>query len=243
MRLALIGDPVEHSRSPSIHEHFLREAGIDGSYAAIRVRIGEAASAIAQLSAQGFAGCNVTSPLKEEAFAACEVVTTHAREADAVNTIAFADRITGTNTDGIGAAVALGELMGPLRNRRIAVLGTGPTARAVVAQLVTEGALPLLWGRSTAKVDALCARFGIAPWEEKPVDAAFVALPPEAMLVQDMQRALWRVGVVMDANYGERSTLATQIGRPVADGSRMLEAQAKASFEFWSLQPMKPAPG
>ena len=68
MRLALIGDPVEHSASPALHRGFLEEAGMDGEYVAIRVARGDGARAIRRLRADGFTGCNVTYPLKEEAF-------------------------------------------------------------------------------------------------------------------------------------------------------------------------------
>ena len=72
MKLALIGDPVGHSESPKLHAEFFAEAGMLGTYQAIRVPRGECAAAIERLRDEGYRGLNVTTPLKEEAFAACE---------------------------------------------------------------------------------------------------------------------------------------------------------------------------
>ncbi|HEY9086496.1 MAG TPA: hypothetical protein VIN40_11275 [Candidatus Tyrphobacter sp.] len=235
MKLAVIGDPVSHSGSPAIHARLLREAGIEGTYEAIRVPAGEAAAAIAGLATAGYTGCNVTSPLKEEAAAACDELTPQARRANAVNTIVFRGEIVGTTTDGIGAARSLEARLGALRGRRIAVLGTGPTARAVVVQLREEKAKPLLWGRDTAKVLALCKALGATGFlpGERDLEAAFCALLPNASLPPALIEALRAAPLVIDANYGERATLGDQLGRQVVDGSAMLEAQARASFDFW----------
>jgi shikimate dehydrogenase len=235
VKLALIGDPVEHSRSPKIHERFLRGAGIEGSYEAIRVRLGTSAREIQRLRREGYNGCNVTSPLKEEVAGACDVLTPQAERVGAVNTIAFRARIIGTNTDGIGAVEALRTILKTLHERRIAVLGTGPTARSAIAALQEEEAEPLAWGRDTAKVTSLSTRYNVVTWntEELTPDAVFSALVPGAELPQRLLDALSRVRTIVDANYGDRSTLGTQLGFPVIDGSGMLEAQARASFEFW----------
>jgi shikimate dehydrogenase len=236
VKLALIGDPVAHSCSPEIHKRLLREAGIEGSYETLRVKAGETAAAIRQLRANGFDGCNVTSPLKEEVLAACDIVTTTAQRVGAANTIALRERIVGTNTDGRGAATALRGIIGPLENRRIVVLGTGPTARAAVAQLVDDGACVDVWGRDEAKVSALCTSFGAERWKPQAggvISAVFSALAPEAQLEGSVVDALRRAQHLMDANYGERATLAAQIGREISDGLAMLEAQAEASLDFW----------
>ncbi|MBV8435262.1 MAG: shikimate dehydrogenase, partial [Candidatus Eremiobacteraeota bacterium] len=106
MKLALLGDPVGHSRSPLLHRGFLEEAGIDGSYVAIRVPTGNATSVVRRMRLDGYVGCNVTFPLKEEALGACEALSDEAQRSQAVNTIFFGREILGTNTDGIGARVA-----------------------------------------------------------------------------------------------------------------------------------------
>ncbi len=236
MKLALIGDPVEHSASPRLHRRFLEEADIAGSYLAIRVPRGQGAQAIARLRAQDFVGANVTYPLKEEAAAACDVLTEEARRAQAVNTIFFGRaRVFGTITDGIGARTALeAALDEPIALKRVGVLGYGATARAILAELQENDAYLFVWGRDAARVDRACRDFDARPWpNENPPEIVVSTLPPEARVPQEIVFGLRRADFVMDANYGPRATLGSQLGRDVANGDAMLEAQARASFDFW----------
>jgi len=235
MKLALIGDPVEHSLSPRLHRGFLEEADIAGSYVAIRVARGEGAQAIGRLQADGFTGCNVTYPLKEEALAPCDTLTEEAQRAQAVNTIFFGDRVAGTNTDGIGARTAIEVVLDePVALKRIGVLGYGATARAILAELHDNDAYTFVWGRNAERARETCRRFEAKMWPaENPPEIVVSTLPPDANLPEELKAALRKPDLVMDANYGPRSTLARHLGRDVVPGDAMLEAQARASFDFW----------
>lgn len=235
MKLALIGDPVEHSRSPQLHRRFMEEADIDGSYVAIAVPAGRAAAAIGRLRAEGYAGCNVTYPLKEEAVAACDRLTDEARRSQAVNTIFFGREIEGTITDGIGARTALETLIDePIALKRIGVLGYGATARAILAELHDNDAYAFVWGRDPERVRRVCERFEASPWPRENVpEIVIAALPPDARLPAELLADLRRPELIVDANYGPRAALGERLGREVAGGERMLEAQARASFDYW----------
>ena len=235
MKLALIGDPVEHSGSPGLHRGFLDDADIDGSYIAIRVPRGDGAAAIRRLNADDFVGCNVTYPLKEEAFVVCDTLTEEARRARAVNTIFFGRNVIGTNTDGIGARSAIESLLDePVALKRIGVLGYGATARAILAEMQENDAYVFLWGRDADRVRETCREFEARQWpRENPPEIVVSTLPPDAELPEAILAALKIPDLVMDANYGPRATLAQKIGRDVVPGDAMLEAQARASFDFW----------
>ena len=235
MKLALIGDPVEHSGSPHLHRRFLEEAGIDGSYVAIRVPRGDGAAAIARLRAEGYTGCNVTYPLKEEAVAPCDALTEEARRAGAVNTIFFGAQTIGTNTDGIGARAAIEALLDePVALKRVGLLGYGATARAILAELHDNDAYTFVWGRNGERVRETCRRYEARSWPAKnPPEIVVSTLPPDAVLPDELVAALQLPDLVMDANYGARAALARRLGRDVVPGDAMLEAQARASFDFW----------
>ncbi|HVN68831.1 MAG TPA: hypothetical protein VMU38_04140 [Candidatus Binatia bacterium] len=235
MKLAVIGDPVDHSASPALHRAYLDEAEIDGSYVAIRVPLGDGAAAIRRLREQAYTGCNVTYPLKEEAEAACETLTEEARRAEAVNTIFFGRQIVGTNTDGIGARTAIEALLDEsISLKRVGVLGYGATARAILAELHDNDAYTFVWGRDAEQADRACRRFEARPWPStNPPEIVVSTLPPEAEIPQEIVDSLARADLVMDANYGRRTTLARRLGREVVPGDAMLEAQARASFDFW----------
>lgn len=235
MKLALIGDPVAHSRSPEIHRRFLREEAIDGSYVAIRVPLANTVAVIRRMRLDGYTGTNVTFPLKEEAMIACDVLTEEAQRAGSVNTILFGSQIVGHNTDGIGARAALEALLEePIALKRIGVLGYGATARAILSHFAENDAYLFVWGRDAQKVHAACERFDAQPWpSEHPPEIVISTLPPKVRFEPEMLAALMRADIVMDANYGPRATLHHQLEREIVTGDAMLEEQARASFDYW----------
>jgi shikimate dehydrogenase len=235
MKLALIGDPVSHSRSPQLHRRFLREAGIDGDYASIRVPRGNGCDIVQRMRVDGYLGLNVTYPLKEEVLAACDELDEDAQLAQAVNTIYFGERVYGSNTDGIGARTALEQALGgeAVALNRIGVLGTGATARAILAQLRGTDAYAFVWGRDAEKVRDCCERFEAQPWPARTPEIVISTLPPDARLADEFVDQIRTADLVMDCNYGTRSTLGGRLRREVVKGDAMLEAQARASFDFW----------
>jgi len=235
VRLAIIGDPVSHSRSPRLHREFMDEAAIeDGSYVAIRVPKGNGMDVVRRMRMDGYTGINVTTPLKEEVLRACDELTEEAELAQAVNTIFFGRSILGHNTDGIGARVALETILTqPVALERIGVLGTGATARAILAQLRETDAYTFVWGRSSEKVAAICERFEAKPWPDGAPEIVISTLPSGVKLPHELVEQLLTADCVMDVNYGERSTLERQVHREIVKGDLMLEAQARASFDFW----------
>lgn len=234
MKLALIGDPVEHSRSPQLHGELLEEAGIEGTYTAFRVPKGQGAANVRRLREEGYTGINVTTPLKEEVLDACDELDEDARLAEAVNTIFFGTQILGGNTDGTGARSALEQIMGqPVALERVGILGTGATARAILAQLHETDAYTYVWGRDHDKVLALCDRFEAQQWPESPPEIVIATLPPSPDLPKHILEHVRKADIVMDTNYGARSNIGVLLHREVVKGDLMLEAQARASFEFW----------
>jgi shikimate dehydrogenase len=242
VKFAVIGDPVAHSKSPALHAAFLREAGIAGTYEAIRVPAGACARAAEALRAQGYTGLNVTTPLKEEAFALCTELDETARRSGSVNTLTLrADAMLGANTDGVGALTTAQAALGAsIAGKRVLLLGVGPTARAAAWTLHANGAHVSLWNRTRERALALAEDLGLTIWEaDAPIDLAFSTLPPDARIPEELLRALRAAPIVIDANYGPRATLGKALGRAVVDGENMLAAQARASFLIWTRSGQK----
>ena len=239
LKLAVIGDPVEHSASPTLHRGFLDAAGIAGTYEAIRIAAGDGARAIDDLRAAGYTGLNVTTPLKEEAFARADACDAIARATGAVNTLVLGTTIYGSNTDGIGTLGALGDAgLAELSGRRVLVLGAGPTARAAIAALVSRAVTTFVWNRTTERAVALAQQLdaNVFSSDASPFDAVFSTLAPGAELYDlDLLRAVLAAPIVVDANYAARATLGAFLGRrDVRDGGAMLRASARASFEIFA---------
>ena len=141
--VGVIGDPVEHSRSPQMHNAAFAKAGLDYVYVPFHVRPDDLADAIAGFKAINVVGINVTLPHKQ---AVIRSVTSISREAEligAVNTLTFVEgNIYGDNTDAPGVLKALeedGNMSGSPVGENAIVLGAGGAARAVVVALALRG--------------------------------------------------------------------------------------------------------
>ncbi len=136
----LIGWPVAQSKSPAIHEFWLKRLGLDGHYVRLPVRPGEVARAFRGMVALGFAGVQATMPHKRACFDLVDHHTPAARALGAVNTVIVEDdgSLTGENTDLPGFVEPLAGL--DLAGEQVTVLGAGGAAAAVIAGLVSLGA-------------------------------------------------------------------------------------------------------
>lgn len=140
--VGIIGDPIEHSRSPQMHNAAFAKAGLDYVYVPFHVRPDDLAHAIVGFKALNVVGINVTLPHKQ---AVIPYLTSISREAEligAVNTLTFVDGgIHGDNTDAPGVLRALeedGDMSVPV-GEDVVVLGAGGSARAVVVALALAG--------------------------------------------------------------------------------------------------------
>jgi shikimate dehydrogenase len=134
--VAVIGDPIAHSRSPLMHNAAFRALGLDFAYGAFRVRADDVGAAVAAVRALGLAGLNVTIPHKQAVLPHLDVLSPVARLTGAVNTIVNRDGVLhGDNTDVPGLSRALDEAGLRPRARLAIVLGAGGSARATVVAL------------------------------------------------------------------------------------------------------------
>jgi shikimate dehydrogenase len=159
-RLAVIGHPVAHSRSPAMQTAALAALGLgeEWRYEAIDVAPERFEERLRAMADEGFAGANVTVPHKQAALALADTPSEMAREVGAANTLVFADgEIQAHNTDAEGFLAALPESP---RERRALVLGAGGAARAVVWALLREGAEVEIWNRTPERAQRLCAELG-----------------------------------------------------------------------------------
>lgn len=137
-----MGWPVAHSRSPILHNYWLRKHQIDGAYVPLAVDPQRLETALRGLSALGFSGCNITVPHKENALKLVDEVDDLARKVGAINTvIVTADgKLKGTNTDVFGFSENLNRAETIWNKRRPAlVVGSGGAARAIIVALAENG--------------------------------------------------------------------------------------------------------
>lgn len=250
-RLAVIGHPIEHSRSPAMHTAALAEMGLadEWSYEAIELKDDDFLAWVQAMPAEGFLGANVTIPYKQKALKVADAAGEAADEIGAANTLSFvAGEIRADNTDAQGLLDALPE---PPEGKQALVLGAGGAARAVVWALVREGAEVDVWNRTPQIARTLCAELGGNPIEtfdprsyELLVNSTSVGLHGEPPFVELPFEAshLEEGHTIVDFVYGaERSQLlsaASAAGAATVDGIEILVQQGARSLEIWTgLEP------
>ena len=246
-RLAVLGFPIDFSRSPAIHNAAFAALDMDGewSYEAIEVSPGQFEQRVRAMPGEGFVGANVTVPHKGAALLVSERRSGVAREIGAANTLTFQDdEIRADNTDALGLMESLPESPA---GRRALVLGAGGAARAVVWALTREGAEVSVWNRTPERAAKLCAELGGEVVEnpgpgdyELIVNSTSVGLHGEDPFA-DLPLASDWFGfsqTVVDLVYGDRQSKLLQVageaGAEVVDGLEVLVRQGAASFRIWT---------
>ena len=142
--LGLIGNPVEHSKSPAMYNYCFRKYGLDWAYLAFPISPEKTGDAVQALRTLNMRGANVTMPCKSAVLPYLDYLTPAAKAIGAVNTI-INDRgvLTGHNTDGFGYTENLRRHGVSVSGKRIVLLGGGGAATAIAAQTALEGAAEL----------------------------------------------------------------------------------------------------
>lgn len=254
-KVCVMGWPIAHSRSPLIHNHWIRQYGIPNAiYERMAVAPEDLAATLRGLRDMGFIGANVTVPHKETVFAALMRHDAMARRVKAVNTIVMTDQgLEGRNTDGYGfmanlvdRAPAWKAAAGPA-----VMLGAGGAARAVAASLEDAGAPEIrIVNRTPSRAAALAQDLGLKNVIVYGLEALSEALSGANLLVNTTTLGmkgeselaidlspLSRDALVTDIVYTPLETgllrLAREAGLQVVDGLGMLLHQAVPGFEAW----------
>jgi shikimate dehydrogenase len=245
--VGVIGDPVEHSRSPAMHNAAFDALGLDWVYAAFAVPRGEGAAAVRAIPVLSLAGLNVTMPHKADAADACDQLSPAAAALGAVNTVVVrSDRsLVGHSTDGEGFLRALGDEGVSVSARRCVVLGAGGAARAIAHALGGAGANVTVAAR---REDAARSAAALAPGgtaialDDVPVETFDVVVnaTPIGMRREPppFDPARLRAGqFVFDTVYPAETPLLVEArarGAGAVGGLGMLVHQGALSFELWT---------
>ncbi len=247
---AVLGNPIEHSRSPEIHQAFAAQRGEPMDYRRILAPEDDFAGALREFFHSGGVGANVTVPFKEEAFALCEKTTERATLAGAVNTLWLQhDMLFGDNTDGPGLVADLRQNLGwEIAGRRVLVLGAGGAVRGVLGPLLKESPLELvIANRTVARAERLAERFSdrgpVRASSYEALDGSFdlIINGTSAGLGGQMpeldKRVLAVGGHGYDMVYASEPTAfmrwAKDLGGEASDGFGMLVEQAAEAFVIW----------
>lgn len=256
-KICVIGWPVKHSRSPLIHNFWLKKYGIAGSYEAVGVEPDHLERFLRGFAGEGFAGCNITLPHKEEALVLMDEVDPLARKVGAVNTVVVkpGGALYGFNSDVHGFTRNLESAGKAWQKKKPAlVVGAGGAARAVVAGLIGAGCAKIyITNRTPERMRALAGALGAAfgtslhlvGWPDREDALGVVDLlvnttsqGMEGMEPLDLDLKKLKEGaLVSDLIYTPLDTPllreAKRRKHPAVDGLGMLLHQAAPGFEAW----------
>lgn len=148
--MGLIGDPVEHTLSPFMHNAAFQYANLDCVYIPFHVKKYNLEAAIRGARSLSITGLNVTLPHKTEVIKYLDILDDPAELIGAVNTIKFGEKVKGYNTDGLGAVRAIEEV-DIVKDKKVVVLGAGGASRAISFQMLLSGAGKLTIANRTSE--------------------------------------------------------------------------------------------
>jgi shikimate dehydrogenase len=230
-----------------MHNAAFRELGINAVYVAFPVT--DLARAVAGLRGLAIAGVSVTIPFKEEIIPLLDTVDPQAARMGAVNTVVNRDgRLTGYNTDWLGAVAAL-QAKTSLKGQHVLILGAGGAARAIAFGVLAEGGRVTLTDVEAEKAAALARDLQVQaiPLTELDrcpgailVNATPVGMAPQVDAIPLPPELLGRFRLVMDIVYRPLETRllkeAQAQGCATIDGLQMLIHQGTAQFELWTCR-------
>lgn len=246
----VIGSPVRHSLSPTLHNAWLAAARIDGVYVALAPSPERIDAFFEGLRGGALRGLNVTAPFKTQALAAADVVSDRARRAGAANLLVFetTGAIRADNTDGEGLLAAFAEQAPGFDPKAapVVILGAGGAARGAAAAFLDAGARVRIMARDLEKARSLGDTLGEAQAfrleDPAALDGAGAVINATPTGPSVDLSALPRQAVVMDMVYRPLETellgRAKARGLRTVDGLAMLIGQARPSFRaFFDADP------
>ena len=249
-QFAVIGNPIEQSRSPELHHAFAEKTGLDIQYSKRLAPLDGFQNSVESFFREGGIGMNVTVPFKEQAYTQCAVLTERAKIAGAVNTLWMQDgQLHGDNTDGQGLVDAIHALDWSLEQTDLLIIGAGGATRGVIYPLVQAGAKKIvIANRTLARAEQLVADLKVSVTNAEleaialtdlsgqfdiVINATSASLSGDALILPDSLQ----FNHAYEMAYGKPSTFLDQAkarGVPTSEGYGMLVGQAIESFSIWN---------
>ena len=249
-KYAVIGNPIHHSLSPTIHAQFAKQIGLSMSYEKILAPLDGFTFTAKSFINSGALGFNVTVPFKVEAFNLVDEHTLNAKTAGAVNTIKVENGILyGENTDGIGLVNDLcNNLQQSIEGKDILILGAGGATQGILpALLECQPERILVANRTKARSLKLASNyseygkvcgFGLDQIKAKPVDIIINATSTSLDgKMPEIPSGVASGALCYDLMYGRETPFMhwarENSALEVTDGLGMLVEQAASAFTFW----------
>jgi len=245
-KYVVIGNPIEHSLSPKLHNYWIKKNNISAVYEKKKLDEEGLKNIIFEVKEEKISGINVTIPFKKAVIPFLDELSTEANETQSVNTIYLNNgKIIGHNTDAAGFELAIKYSKYNLNNKRIFILGAGGVVPSIIFSLnKMKTSKIILSNRTKEKADNLKDLFKyieIVNWGEIPnfdmiVNATSIGLKEKDEIKFDFSN-IGRDKIFYDVIYNPRETKllkkAKDLGHRTENGKMMFIYQAHQAFTLW----------
>jgi len=242
----VIGNPIEHSLSPRLHNYWIKKNNIDAFYDKKQLNQKDIQNVISEVRNGKIDGINVTVPFKKSVIPFLDRLTPLADETQSVNTIYKENnKVIGHNTDIGGFELALKRINYHVKNKKIFILGAGGVVPSIILALKNMGASKIiLSNRTEKKANNLKKKYSdleIIDWGKTP-DFNIIINATSLGLKKDEEIKLDYAGIganklFYDIIYNPRQTnflkKAKQFGNQIENGKMMFIYQAHQAFNVW----------
>ncbi len=242
----VIGNPIKHSLSPKLHNHWIKENKIDATYDKRRLNESDIEEIIEEVKKGKIDGINVTVPFKKSVIPFLDELTSLAKEVQSVNTIFKKDnKIIGDNTDIGGFEKGLKYINYDLKNKNVFILGAGGAASSIILALKRLGAAKIiLSNRTKEKADDLKKKYTdleIINWGEIPdfnmiINATSLGLKSDDQIklnYTDIGTNKLFYDIIYNPSKTKFLSKAEQFGNKIENGKMMFIYQAQLAFRIW----------
>ena len=242
----VIGNPVEHSLSPKLHNHWIKENNIDAVYYKKQLNENDIEGIIYEVKNEKIDGINVTIPFKKSVIPFLDQLTPLADETQSVNTIFRKDnKVIGDNTDIGGFELGLKHISYDLKNKKVFILGAGGVVPSIVLVLKRLGATKITLSNRTKKkaenLKKIHSNLEVVDWGQIPdfnmiINATSLGLKNDDQIKLDYAD-IGPNKLFYDVIYNPGQTnfllKAKQFGNQIENGKMMFIYQAQLAFKIW----------
>lgn len=263
--IALIGNPVKHSKSPYMHNLSFEKLGLDYAYMAFEVEDNLLENTVDALKILNSRGFNITMPHKENIIKYLDETSEDARIIGSVNTVLNENnRLIGYNTDGRGFIKALEEEGQEFKDKKIVIIGAGGACRAIAIQLAFDGAREVvIFNRTFKKAEDISNTINreISKGKSRAIELdekllkrelkdAQILINTTSIGMKDtidqsviksphiLHRDLFVIDLIYDPLKTKFLSQAEEMGCKTMNGANMLLYQGALAFKIWTDREM-----
>ena len=242
----VIGNPIEHSLSPKLHNHWIKENKINATYDKKQLNESNIEEIIGEVKKGKINGINVTVPFKKSVIPFLDQLTPLAKEVQSVNTIFKKDnKVVGDNTDIGGFEKSLKYINYDIKNKNVFILGAGGVVPSIILALKRLGAAKIiLSNRTKEKTDDLKKKYTdleIIDWGETPnfnmiINATSLGLKNDDQIrlnYADIGTNKLFYDIIYNPSKTKFLSEAKQFGNQIENGKMMFIYQAQLAFKIW----------